>query len=148
MRVEIFILLGVTFFTYFNQTSLETIVIPFTEIMFGWSELENSILFCIGGIVIIASYVVIRVLSKRLTDRWIMLIGLATIATGLIIACACLFTRFFFILPFHMPSEISKYLYLLIWINVQINISNYRPSRDHSIYKKLKYQYDDKRYLI
>jgi Na+/melibiose symporter-like transporter len=95
MRVEIFILLGVTFFTYFNQTSLETIVIPFTEIMFGWSELENSILFCIGGIVIIASYVVIRVLSKRLTDRWIMLIGLATIATGLIIACACLFTRFF-----------------------------------------------------
>lgn len=92
LRVEIFILLGVTFFTYFNQTSLETIVIPFTEVMFGWSELGNSILFCVGGGVIIASYVIIRLLShRRISDRCIMIAGLAIIATGLAIACACMF---------------------------------------------------------
>lgn len=90
VRVEIFILLGVTFLTYFNQTSLETILIPFTGIMFGWSELENSILFCIGGAVIILSYVLIRVLSRnRVSDRLIMAAGLFIIATGLAIACAC-----------------------------------------------------------
>lgn len=91
MRIEIFILLVVTFFTYFNQTSLETIVIPFTEVMFGWSELENSILFCVGGCVIITSYVVIRLLTTRarISDRTIMLAGLVIIAVGLTIACAC-----------------------------------------------------------
>lgn len=93
-RIEIFVLLGVTFFTYFNQTSLETIVIPFTEVMFGWSELENSILFCIGGLVIIASYIVIRALSTRLADRSIIFIGLLSIAIGLVIACACWFGGF------------------------------------------------------
>lgn len=92
VRVEIFILLVITFFTYFNQTSVETIVIPFTEIMFAWSELENSVLFCIGGAVIIVSYVLIRLLSHRLrvSDRCIMLAGLVIIATGLAIACACI----------------------------------------------------------
>ena len=77
LRVEIFILLGVTFFTYFNQTSIETILIPFTEIMFGWTEFENSILFCLGGIVIILSYILIRLLSNKLADRWIMLMGVS-----------------------------------------------------------------------
>jgi hypothetical protein len=89
-RVEIFILLAITFFTYFNQTSLETMVIPFTELMFGWNELHNSILFCIGGCIIILSYVMIRVLSLKLNDRAILLMGICFILTGLVIACTCL----------------------------------------------------------
>jgi hypothetical protein len=89
-RVEIFILLAVTFFTYFNQTSLETMVIPFTELMFGWNELHNSILFCIGGCIIILSYVMIRVLTTKFNDRAILLIGLVLILTGLVIGCTCL----------------------------------------------------------
>ena len=90
LRLEILALLAITFFTYFNQTSLETIVTPFTEIMFGWSELENSILFCIGGTVIILSYVGIRVFGTWLKDRTILLIGIMTILTGLVIACVFL----------------------------------------------------------
>jgi len=90
LRVEIFVLLTVTFFTYFNQTSLETIVTPFTEIMFGWGELENSILFCIGGGIIIISYVLIRILSMKISDRYILLIGVVCIFIGLVIGCACL----------------------------------------------------------
>lgn len=90
VRIEIFILLGITFFTYFNQTSVETIVIPFTELMFGWNELQNSILFCVGGVIIILSYVIIRMLTRKLEDRVILLIGVVIILTGLVIACACL----------------------------------------------------------
>ncbi len=55
--------------------------------MFGWSELENSVLFCIGGAVIIASYVTIRVLSTRLDDRLILALGVACILVGLTVAC-------------------------------------------------------------
>lgn len=86
-RIEILLLLAITFFTYFNQTSLETMVIPFTEIMFDWNELENSILFCCGGLVIIISFIIIRILSKKFKDRVILLFGLSTIIIGLSIAC-------------------------------------------------------------
>lgn len=65
-------------------------VIPFTEFMFAWNELHNSILFCIGGCIIIISFILIRILSIKLKDRVILLIGLGCIFTGLIIACACL----------------------------------------------------------
>lgn len=65
-------------------------VIPFTEMMFGWNELQNSILFCIGGIIIILSYVFIRLLTLKLNDRTILLMGMVSILTGLIIGCACL----------------------------------------------------------
>lgn len=87
LRAEIFLLLAVTFFTYFNQTCLETMVIPFTEIMFNWHELENSILFCCGGLIIIVSFVIIRILSKKFKDRVILLIGLSCVIIGLAIAC-------------------------------------------------------------
>lgn len=89
-RLEIFVLLLVTFFTYFNQTSLETIVTPFTELMFGWGEIENSLLFCIGGFIIIISYVLIKILSTKFPDRFILLAGIICILTGLIIGCVCL----------------------------------------------------------
>ena len=90
LRIEIFVLLAVTFFTYFNQTSLETILIPFTELMFGWNELENSILFCIGGSCIIISYILIKILSIKLKDRMILLLGVTVIFLGLCIGCSAL----------------------------------------------------------
>ena len=90
MRVDVFVLLATTFFTYFNQTSLETIVIPFTELMYGWNELQNSILFCIGGSIIIISYILIRLLSIKFKDRFILLLGLILIFLGLVIGCSCL----------------------------------------------------------
>lgn len=89
-KLEIFVLLAITFFTYFNQTSLETCVTPFTEIMFGWSELENSFLFCVGGCIIIASYVVIRLLSLKFPDRFILMCGLVCIFLGLVVGIVCL----------------------------------------------------------
>jgi ceroid-lipofuscinosis MFS transporter 7 len=41
MRIEIFVLLLTTFFTYFNQTSLETMVIPFTEVCFSFLNISQ-----------------------------------------------------------------------------------------------------------
>jgi hypothetical protein len=84
-------MLAATFFTYFNQTSLETILIPFTELMFGWTELENSILFCIAGSFIIISFVFIRIISSKLSDKVILLMGLIVIFLGLLIGTSFLF---------------------------------------------------------
>jgi Na+/melibiose symporter-like transporter len=76
LRLEIVIILLVTFFTYFNQTSLETIVIPFTESYFAWNELHNSILFCIGGGIIILSYIIVRLISIRWSDKAALFFGI------------------------------------------------------------------------
>lgn len=90
-RIEIVVLLLTTFFTYFNQTSLETILIPFTEDRFGWNELHNSLLFCFGGVVIIMSYVLIRFLTMRFPDRFVLTTGVILILCGLTISLVSLY---------------------------------------------------------
>jgi len=90
MRVEIVILLLTTFFTYFNQTSLETIVTPFTKFYFNWGELHNSLLFCVGGTIIIFSYVLVRLISKKFNDRVVLLLGTFFILIGLTVGCVTL----------------------------------------------------------
>ncbi len=82
-RVEILVLLATTFFTYFNQTSLETVLIPFTEEYLQWNELHNSILFCVGGMCIIGSYVLIRFLTIKFNDRAVLVTGIVLILIGL-----------------------------------------------------------------
>ena len=89
LRIEICVLLATTFFTYFNQTSLETALIPFTEDVFGWNELHNSVLFCVGGCIIILSYVLIRFLTMKFNDRFILLMGVLGILIGLVIGLSC-----------------------------------------------------------
>ena len=106
-RIEIFVLLATTFFTYFNQTSIETIVIPFTEMMFAWTELENSILFCIGGGVIILSYFLIRITNIKFRDRTVLLTGVLAIFIGLVIGC----TSLPFAKPIKDPSKIQLKIY-------------------------------------
>ncbi len=90
-RIEILVLLATTFFTYFNQTSLETLLIPFTEEYFQWNELHNSILFCVGGICIIGSYVMIRFLTMKFNDRVVLLTGIILILIGLGVGILALF---------------------------------------------------------
>lgn len=90
-RIEIVVLLLTTFFTYFNQTSLETILIPFTEDRFGWNELHNSLLFCFGGVIIIMSYVLIRFLTMRFPDRFVLTTGVILILSGLTVSLISLF---------------------------------------------------------
>ncbi|KAI3385271.1 hypothetical protein SNEBB_007408 [Seison nebaliae] len=85
LRIEIIILLAATFITYFNQTALETLLVPVTEKLLGWSETENSIAFSLAGVEILIVYAIVRVCSKYLLDRTLMSIGLIAIILSLFV---------------------------------------------------------------
>ena len=61
-RIEIIVILSVTFFTYFNQTSLETII----------------------------SYIIVRLLGLKLNDKQMLVIGVVCIGIGVTIGCIVL----------------------------------------------------------
>jgi hypothetical protein len=48
LHLETVVLLIITFFIHFNQTAIETIAIPFVEIMFGWSAHIYLVFLCLS----------------------------------------------------------------------------------------------------
>lgn len=68
--------LAITFVIMFSQTGLETLVTPMTLEFFGWKGFENSLLFCGCGAVVIISFISVSILSKRISDRNLLMIGL------------------------------------------------------------------------
>ncbi|KAK9967827.1 hypothetical protein ABG768_002192 [Culter alburnus] len=76
LREEVVVLLAAQFITLFNQTALETMVTPLTQKFFNFGELENSIMYCICGIEVIAGFLFVRWLSKRVAERVVLAIGL------------------------------------------------------------------------
>lgn len=121
IRIEILVLLVTTFFTYFNQTSLETVLIPFTEEYLGWNELHNSILFCVGGVCIISSYILIRFMTMKFADRFVLVTGCVFILIGLGISLICLF---FIRQPEILISEAAVNSSLLISPNNSNNLTS------------------------
>lgn len=77
LREEVVVLLAAQFITLFNQTALETMVTPLTQQFFGYGELENSIMYCLCGVEVIAGFFFVRWLSGRVTERVVLAIGLA-----------------------------------------------------------------------
>ncbi|XP_011613273.2 major facilitator superfamily domain-containing protein 8 [Takifugu rubripes] len=77
LREEVIVLLAAQFITLFNQTALETMVTPLTQKFFGYGELENSIMYCLCGIEVIAGFLFVRWLSRRVAERVVLAIGLA-----------------------------------------------------------------------
>ncbi|XP_077972707.1 major facilitator superfamily domain-containing protein 8-like [Styela clava] len=75
LREEIVICLFATFFVMFAQTGLETAAAPMTLLFFGWGGLENSYLFCAGSVVVVSSFVALSFLSKKFSDRQLVLFG-------------------------------------------------------------------------
>lgn len=69
-------LLAAQFVTFFNQTALETMVTPLTQKYFNFGELENSVMYFLGGVVVIAGFLFVRWLSRHVTERVILAIGL------------------------------------------------------------------------
>lgn len=51
-------------------------VTPLTQKFFNFGELENSIMYCICGIEVIAGFLFVRWLSKRVAERVVLAIGL------------------------------------------------------------------------
>lgn len=76
LREEVVVLLAAQFITLFNQTALETMVTPMTQKYFNFGELENSIMYFLGGVVIIVCFLFVRWLSRCLEERVVLAIGL------------------------------------------------------------------------
>uniref|UniRef100_U3FX61 Major facilitator superfamily domain-containing protein 8 n=1 Tax=Micrurus fulvius TaxID=8637 RepID=U3FX61_MICFL len=76
LREEVVVLLTAQFITLFNQTALETMVTPITQKYLNFGELENSIMYFLCGVEVIAGFFLVRFLSARLSDRIILLLGL------------------------------------------------------------------------
>ncbi|XP_048846052.1 uncharacterized protein LOC125717116 [Brienomyrus brachyistius] len=77
LREEVLLLLTAQFITLFNQTALETMVTPLTQKYFGFSELQNSMMYFLCGVEVIAGFLLVRCLSRRLADRLLLALGLA-----------------------------------------------------------------------
>ncbi|KAG8136234.1 putative Major facilitator superfamily domain-containing protein [Naja naja] len=76
LREEVVVLLTAQFITLFNQTALETMVTPITQRYLNFGELENSIMYFLCGVEVIAGFFLVRFLSARLSDRIMLLLGL------------------------------------------------------------------------
>lgn len=76
LREEVVVLLAAQFITLFNQTALETMVTPLTQKFFNFGELENSIMYCVCGVEVIAGFLFVRWFSKRAAERVVLAVGL------------------------------------------------------------------------
>lgn len=76
LREEVVVLLAAQFITLFNQTALETMVTPLTQKYFSYGELENSVMYCLCGVEVIAGFLFVRWLSQRVAERVVLVIGL------------------------------------------------------------------------
>nr|XP_057929139.1 uncharacterized protein mfsd8l1 [Doryrhamphus excisus] len=76
LREEVVVLLAAQFITLFNQTALETMVTPLTQKYFNYGELENSLMYCLCGVEVIAGFLFVRWLSRRVAERVILAVGL------------------------------------------------------------------------
>lgn len=76
LREEVVVLLAAQFITLFNQTALETMVTPLTQKYFSFGELENSVMYCLAGTVVIAGFLFVRWLSRHVAERVVLVIGL------------------------------------------------------------------------
>ncbi|KAJ8278836.1 hypothetical protein COCON_G00059020 [Conger conger] len=76
LREEVVVLLTAQFIVLFNQTALETMVTPVTQQLFGFGELENSVMYCVCGVEVVAGFLLVRWLSLRVPERGLLAAGL------------------------------------------------------------------------
>ncbi|XP_071478648.1 major facilitator superfamily domain-containing protein 8-like [Diadema antillarum] len=76
LNEEIVVMLAVQFVFYFNQPGLETAVVPLNELYLDFSEIDNSIFYCVCGVELLIFFLVVKVISKKVSDRTILLVGL------------------------------------------------------------------------
>uniref|UniRef100_A0A3P8RUP9 Major facilitator superfamily (MFS) profile domain-containing protein n=1 Tax=Amphiprion percula TaxID=161767 RepID=A0A3P8RUP9_AMPPE len=77
LREEVVVLLAAQFITLFNQTALETMVTPLTQKYFNFGELENSVMYCLAGGVVVTGFLFVRWLSRHVAERVVLVIGLS-----------------------------------------------------------------------
>jgi len=75
LRDEIVVLLGLSFVAYFAQSSLETITTPLTQLFYNFDDFANSLFFLAAGTEILLSFLLIKLLTRKIEDRVLILIG-------------------------------------------------------------------------
>uniref|UniRef100_A0A4W5PMP6 Major facilitator superfamily (MFS) profile domain-containing protein n=1 Tax=Hucho hucho TaxID=62062 RepID=A0A4W5PMP6_9TELE len=76
LREEVVVLFTAHFVILFNQTALETVVTPLTQQYFNFGELENSIIYCICSVEVIAGFLFVHWLCRRTAERVVLAVGL------------------------------------------------------------------------
>jgi hypothetical protein len=84
VKEEVIAVFCSTFCVFLMQTALETFLTPFTRDYFGWSDLQNSVLYAIAGVEIVLVFVILSFLTKKVKDRSLLLTGLLLNLTTLI----------------------------------------------------------------
>jgi len=77
IREEVVAVLSITFTSFFMQTALEAMITPITKQFFNWSDTENSILYAGAGLEILLVFLLLSFLTKKISDRALLVIGLA-----------------------------------------------------------------------
>ena len=85
LRHEVILLLALTFVTMFNQTCIETFMVPWAEANLYWDEGYLSVFYIICSIEGLISYLFVSILSQYLGDRWLMVIGVGGNAIAYIV---------------------------------------------------------------
>ncbi|XP_053566328.1 major facilitator superfamily domain-containing protein 8-like [Bombina bombina] len=76
MHEEVVVLLTAQFVTLFNQTALEALVTPLAQTYLGFQDLQNSLLYFLCGIEMLAGFLAVRLLSRCCSDRLLLALGL------------------------------------------------------------------------
>ncbi|KAG8186278.1 hypothetical protein JTE90_004622 [Oedothorax gibbosus] len=84
-RDDIVVLLGLAFISCFSQTVLETIVTPLSQEHFKFTEKENSYIYLFAGIEVIVVFAAIKFISRKLSDRLLIIIGLITLIISMVL---------------------------------------------------------------
>lgn len=76
IRDEVIVVIFTAFTVIFIQTSIETFLTPFTKDYYGWNETGNSILYSVCGVEIMLVFVMLTLITSKISDRLLMVIGL------------------------------------------------------------------------
>eukprot|EP00043_Microstomoeca_roanoka_P013590 m.133320 g.133320 ORF g.133320 m.133320 type:complete len:547 (-) comp15796_c0_seq8:196-1836(-) len=103
LSLGVIALLLVQFLNMFNQTAYETFITPFTQHIFHWNQVANSIVYMLTAVLAIAVYLVISYFQPKygISDRAEILAGVVLQLVGFII---------FYVLPAESKQELWKFV--------------------------------------
>ncbi|CAN7945529.1 unnamed protein product, partial [Ixodes pacificus] len=84
IREEVVVLLAIAFLVTYSQTLLETALAPLAKEFYGYGELRSSIIYLICGMEasILVVFIGVQLLSRRVSDRKLLLFGLVFMCLG------------------------------------------------------------------
>ena len=74
-----------TFSTYILQSGMETLITPFTDRYFGWTEMQNAYMYVAVGTTALTGYFSMQFVSTKLDDRQTLLMG-CTFCTAVLVS--------------------------------------------------------------